>query len=1448
MNLPTVIDTAFSARLILTLAHFLWQGTIIFLLVVLMALLLRRASANARYGVFVAALLLMAACPPLTFLLVGNSGQMPATQQRPASPLPVFKPAAEMPHPRGQPSYVDVRREPTSSVPAEVAPHRAIPTPSLPPTADTTKTPFNWQRYAPHAAIAYVLGTLVMFGRLLLSVYGGRRLRRRSLPVEDVTILTAFARQARALGLRFTPAIAYCRSVCVPTVIGVLRPMILLPIALASGLTPEQIEVLLTHELAHIRRYDHLVNLLQRLIEAALFFHPAVWFVSRRIRIERELCCDDRVIAAGGQRFAYAESLVRMAELSRVSTAHQKGGQCPPYVAVAALGADGQRSQLGHRIMRLIVSPAHEHVRLRRTWLLTLPIMVVAALTVNCLVPSRPAETSGHYTTTQAASSAPRAVEAKKNNLTPRRFTELGFQPLEEPVVIPAATRPTASTLEFRIVPNDEKVGRKPVVKDLKHYRDDLETNGPSAGRERGDEFQWFVIADARTTLQDQEATQGGLRYALLCDRDPYVMRLPKDGLRRVAAERDSTGRPFAFIEFDDAATKLFFKLTKANLGNRIAMLIDGKVVIVAGGQISGSFTPAEINRMVAALSPGLPAATQPASTTAPAGAIPNKFAKVDEVADALIKYFQAKEIARATAAGISSLPPTDRAVTIVPDPATRQLYVTASKKDKALQPAHAESPADNVPTTVPSRTASLTIRFDIPGAEDEGEFHLYYKDGGMSASPRTIKVRNGGEVTVKDLLPGNYEFFRLKLVDIGDYGQGIPCDRHDLTLKSGEQATVEVIRKVGQPLEGELVGGYKSQTKGAFVVVRPAADEGLAIQHHALDHVGANPDGTWKTSIIPPGDYVVMAEAYEPETVEFRSRSGIRVPNYTGRARVTVPKEGKPPRVRIQMKSRTTLFAATRPAAVNTTQKAAANPETNGGGSENTLAWGRPVNGLRAAVELWPAKAVYSYHEQIGVLLHVQNVSDHTIQFVTEAFREDRPEGRSEDGATMRVNLAVDYSGVSACVRHNLEPGQKAVLDNYGLAAIENEDTNLESLFTPAIRYALKCPPGRYAIRYTLEFQPFLQETQPDGEPLFMEPDDWFGELITDWRGLIVQRQNDEPSAALTGNVRWPDGTPVAGAEVVVVARLHEAKFNQGQFVRQIHHRSEMPVPGMTTRTDAAGRFSFRPPLSGDAVAVAHDRGYAEVPVSELAKAGSVTLQPWGRVEGTALWAGKPDSNRRISVISGHHYNAQGLQRDGWRPDAAELHHEDSVCADGAGHFTFEKVPPGKTWLRRESSYGILGGDLTVDVQPGKTADVVVGTTRSFSARLTAAYGSGLVIRPENTRIHLFLDPPPFSGPIDAIQEIGRQYSAFLKSAEGSAYDRENIPLRPDGSFEVLDLPPAKYFIQIRIFKRPVTEDGSDNPTVGWLARSVDLPVPVDALEGQPLDLGIFTVNPVSE
>lgn len=128
----------------------------------------------------------------------------------------------------------------------------------------------------------------------------------------------------------------------VPVVIGYLRPVILVPVGLLAGMPAGHVEAILLHELAHIRRCDYLANLLETVVEGFLFYHPAVWWISRVIRAERENCCDDLVVAASGNAHAYASALAAL-EQTR-SAANQ-----------AALAATG--GSLVKRIRRLLYPP-----------------------------------------------------------------------------------------------------------------------------------------------------------------------------------------------------------------------------------------------------------------------------------------------------------------------------------------------------------------------------------------------------------------------------------------------------------------------------------------------------------------------------------------------------------------------------------------------------------------------------------------------------------------------------------------------------------------------------------------------------------------------------------------------------------------------------------------------------------------------------------------------------------------------------------------------------------------------------------------------------------------------------------------------------------------------------------------------------------------------------------
>src|SRR5438045_2418615 len=158
---------------------------------------------------------------------------------------------------------------------------------------------------------------------------GPLRARRRgagpAARAPDPNARAAAARRARAhrlaARLRVNRPVRLLQSalVHVPAVLGCVRPVILLPASALTGLTPLQLEALLAHELAHVRRYDYLVNLVQSVIETLLFYHPAVWWISARVRDEREHCCDDLAVAVCGDPHFYASALLSMERL-RVTT------------------------------------------------------------------------------------------------------------------------------------------------------------------------------------------------------------------------------------------------------------------------------------------------------------------------------------------------------------------------------------------------------------------------------------------------------------------------------------------------------------------------------------------------------------------------------------------------------------------------------------------------------------------------------------------------------------------------------------------------------------------------------------------------------------------------------------------------------------------------------------------------------------------------------------------------------------------------------------------------------------------------------------------------------------------------------------------------------------------------------------------------------------------------
>ncbi len=282
------MNAAWVQQLGWTLLHFLWQGSAVALVWALLRAILRRSlSPQGRYLLACLALAVMAGAPIVTYIVLSTAG---------------------------------------------AAGH------SIPPLVQWSLPAAVWRDLIRCFVAAWIAGVIVFSLRLA----GGWRLvsqlRRTACPAEPewqrkLEEIAARVKTSRPVRLFVSSLVE------VPTVIGWLRPAILVPLGTLAGLPADQVYALLAHELAHIRRYDYLAGILQTLTETLLFYHPAVWWISSEIRNERELCCDDAAVIASGDVLIYARALAQLEAIQ-------------PRRLSPAMAANG--GSLLHRIRRLV--------------------------------------------------------------------------------------------------------------------------------------------------------------------------------------------------------------------------------------------------------------------------------------------------------------------------------------------------------------------------------------------------------------------------------------------------------------------------------------------------------------------------------------------------------------------------------------------------------------------------------------------------------------------------------------------------------------------------------------------------------------------------------------------------------------------------------------------------------------------------------------------------------------------------------------------------------------------------------------------------------------------------------------------------------------------------------------------------------------------------------------
>ena len=288
-----------------TLLHFIWQGAALAALFAVAMAACR--SAAARYAVAAGVLALMMASPVITFVWLQRE-TIPAVRSGAQGSLPWVGTAAR------------------HAVVAAVSGAPAAASLSAQPTA------MLW------LVELWFLGVLVLSLRTAGGLLLIERMRRKEIkPIGQELHERCMALQRR-MGLDRVIRYCECHRLDAPAVLGWFRPVVLLPMRALTGMGEQQIEAVIVHELAHIRRLDCFVNLFQIAVETLLFYHPAVWWVSQRVRAERENCCDDEAISICGDAVVYARALTLMEEW-----------RTAPALMMAA-----NRSRLAERVVRLL--------------------------------------------------------------------------------------------------------------------------------------------------------------------------------------------------------------------------------------------------------------------------------------------------------------------------------------------------------------------------------------------------------------------------------------------------------------------------------------------------------------------------------------------------------------------------------------------------------------------------------------------------------------------------------------------------------------------------------------------------------------------------------------------------------------------------------------------------------------------------------------------------------------------------------------------------------------------------------------------------------------------------------------------------------------------------------------------------------------------------------------
>ncbi|MFO0940749.1 MAG: M56 family metallopeptidase [Pirellulales bacterium] len=303
-------------RLGWVLLHTLWQFLSIAVLALILLRVLSRSSAGLRYAILVCSIAGCVVAPVVTWFSLQVDSVRVATviQTNAIEPVPI----------ESMPSQLGSSNEPriASDGPGVAEDLAAVNEQSLVEGSQFVAESSNWWMNARDdlrpwlmtIVTVWILGVMICAVRPLLSWFAIGRWRRVGTSPVSQEVTAMMHRVSERLGVRRKVEILKSQLVHAPLVFGYLRPVILLPASLLTNLPTTQLEAIIAHELAHVRRHDFLVNFIQTIIETLFFYHPAIWWLSHQVRIERENCCDDLVVSVLCNRVEYGKALLAVEE------------------------------------------------------------------------------------------------------------------------------------------------------------------------------------------------------------------------------------------------------------------------------------------------------------------------------------------------------------------------------------------------------------------------------------------------------------------------------------------------------------------------------------------------------------------------------------------------------------------------------------------------------------------------------------------------------------------------------------------------------------------------------------------------------------------------------------------------------------------------------------------------------------------------------------------------------------------------------------------------------------------------------------------------------------------------------------------------------------------------------------------------------------------------------